>query len=70
MDPLTPKVISVLQAAQLLCITTMTVRNMIEDGRLEAVQIGRTWAVSLDSVDAEFARRYPDFVRRTDAGKE
>ncbi len=67
MDPLkTHIMITTAQAAKALCLTTATIRNLIEDGRIDGRKVGRDYLVSLASVDAEFARRYPDYVRRVE----
>lgn len=62
--------LSVRQAAKALSVTVATIRNMIEDGRLSAARVGHTYVVSLASVDAEFARRYPDYVRKVPPGTD
>lgn len=51
-------------AAKALCVSRPTIVRMIADGTLAGEKIGRDWWVTLESVDAEFARRYPDYVRR------
>ena len=63
MAPLKNDVVSVPEAAVLLLITTVTVRNLIADGTLDGVKRGRDWWVTRASVDAEFARRYPGLQR-------
>jgi len=66
-DPLkTETYVTTAQAARLLCLTTATIRNLIRDGRLRGELVGRDYRVELSSVDEEFARRYPEYVRKVE----
>ena len=51
------------QAATLLLLAKSTVYKLIDAGVLTTVACGARVRVLLDSVDAEFARRYPGLVR-------
>jgi excisionase family DNA binding protein len=63
-DPLKRNLLSVATAARLLCVTTVTVRRMLQDGRLSGEVIAGRQVVHLTSVDNLFAQMYPDYVRR------
>lgn len=53
-------------AARLLCVSEATVRNLVRDGVLVTVADGMRVRITLASVDAELARRYPGLVRKTE----
>jgi excisionase family DNA binding protein len=65
-DPLKRQVVSTAEAARLLCVTAATVRKLIRDEMLDTVIDGMRVRVTLESVDAELARRYPTMVRRVE----
>lgn len=50
--PLAPRLLSVPEAARLLGIGRTTVYELISNGELETVKIGRSTRVPLDAVDA------------------
>jgi len=50
-----PLAVDVNEAAQLLAVSSFTVRRMLRDGRLKIVRIGRCVRVSMESLE-ELAR--------------
>ena len=58
------KHLTIQQAAELLTVSKRTVYRLIRRGVLATVAEGIEIRVTLASIDAEFARRYPNHIRR------
>ena len=64
----TPTTVTVARAADLLSVTTATIYTLLARGRLARGEPRYPTRITLDSVDAEFARRYPGHVRVNQGG--
>ena len=53
--PTPPRALTIREAAATLGLSRYTVQDLIAEGRLPAVQIGRLWRIPVTSIDALLA---------------
>jgi excisionase family DNA binding protein len=59
-DQARPRLLTPAEVADMLRVSTMTVYRLIKSGELRALQIGKSYRLREDDVDAYLASRYTE----------